>query len=73
MIEVKTKPWGNSIGIVIPKEEADKLNIGLNEGILIDIKKISNPLKELFGALKFKKPTEELLKESRRSLESKYI
>ncbi len=73
VIEVKTKKWGNSIGIVIPIEAADKLNIKPEETIIIDITKKENVLKELFGAMKSKKPTEQMLKEARKELESKWL
>ena len=34
-IEVKTKKWGNSLGVIIPMETADKLNLKPNEYIAI--------------------------------------
>jgi len=49
--ETKPKEWGNSLGIIIPKELAKKSNITTDTVVLVDIKK-ENPLKELFGALK---------------------
>ena len=72
-IEVKTKKWGNSIGVVIPIETADKLNLKPNEEIVIEIEKKSNALKELFGAMKSRKSTEQILKETRKDLESKWL
>ncbi len=72
-IEVKTKKWGNSIGIIIPSEAVDKLNIKPEENLVIEINKKENVLKELFGAVKFKKPTEEILKEVRKDFESKWM
>ena len=71
-VEVTTKKWGNSIGIVIPSEMVKRLNIKPEEKLTIEIEKKSNVLKELFGAIKFKKSTEEILKESRKDLESKW-
>ena len=74
MICCKTKQWGNSLGIVIPKEVVKEMNIKPNEEVCLDInKKGTNVLKELFGALPFKKSTKQLLKESREELESKHI
>ena len=72
-IEVKTKQWGNSLGIVIPAEITNKLNIKPNEEIIIEIEKKNNVLKELFGALKTKKSTEQILKEARKDFESKWL
>ena len=72
-ISVKTKRWGNSIGVVIPSEAIERFNIKPEEEIVIEIGKKSNVLKELFGSLKFKKSTEEMLKEARQELESKWM
>ena len=74
MIEAKAKQWGNSLGVVIPKEVVETLHLRAGEGILITVEKKENPLKELFGAgLKFKKPTEQLLTEFRKEFESKWM
>lgn len=72
MIVAKTRKWGNSLGIVIPKEEAESLRLRENEEVIIEIAKKDNPLKELFGFAKFKKPTKDLLKDIR-GKESNYI
>ena len=72
MIKCKTKKWGSSIGIILPKRIVDQHNIKLHEDIIIEVKgKSGNVLKELFGAIKFSKPTHTLLKEAREGLESK--
>jgi len=71
MIRCHTKPWGNSLGIIIPKETVRKLALKPHEDVMIEIKGKVNVLKELFGALKFKKPTAQLLKEARQELESR--
>jgi len=72
MIVAKTKKWGNSIGIIIPKEELNKRNIKEDQEIVITIEKKENPLKELFGFGKGKKLTQGSIKESRKLMESKY-
>ena len=72
MIITKTRKWGSSIGIVIPKKVAEELKIRENQEVIVDIKPKDNPLKELFGSVKLSKPTEQLLKEIR-GKESKYI
>jgi len=71
MIRCHTKQWGNSLGIVIPKDAVKQHGLKPHEDIVIEIKGKVNVLKELFGALKFKKPTAQLLKEARAELESK--
>ena len=72
MILMKTRKWGSSIGIVIPKKVAKELRIRENQDVIVDIKPKDNPLRELFGSAKLSKPTEQLLKEIR-GKESKYI
>ena len=72
MILSKTRKWGSSLGIIIPKEVVKELKLRENQEIIIDVKPKENPLKELFGSVKLSKPTEQLLKEIR-GKESKYI
>ncbi len=72
-VETITKKWGNSMGVVIPSETVDKLGLRPNESVVIEITKKENPLKELFGAIKMKKPTENMLKEARAEIESKWL
>ena len=72
MIAAKTRKWGNSLGIIIPKDEVESLNLKEDQTVIVEITKKENPLKELFGSAKFKKPTKELLQELREK-ESKYI
>lgn len=64
-IQAKTRKWGSSIGVVIPKEVVDEAGIKPNEKIVIEIKK--RPLaKEFFGLLKdWKRPTQEIKDEMR--------
>ncbi|MEK6793013.1 MAG: AbrB/MazE/SpoVT family DNA-binding domain-containing protein [Nanoarchaeota archaeon] len=72
-IEVKTKKWGNSIGIVIPSETINRLNIKPEERIVIQIEKKTNVLKEMFGIMKSKKSTKQMVREAREELESKWM
>jgi len=72
MMISKTRKWGSSIGIVIPKKVAKELKIRENQEVFVDIRPKDNPLRELFGSGKFSKPTEQLLKEVR-GKESKYF
>ena len=52
-MEIITKPkkWGNSIGIIIPKDFARRERITLETEIIVEVKK-GNPIKEIFGSLK---------------------
>ena len=74
MIISKTRKWGSSLGVVIPKEAVKELKLRENEEIALEITKKENPLKELFGMGKGKiKPsTEGILKEARKNT-SKYF
>ena len=43
-IEVRTKKWGNSIGIIIPSETVERFNIKPEEKISVEISKEGNVL-----------------------------
>ncbi len=73
IIETQTKKWGNSIGIVIPRGAIEAGGIKPGERVVVEIQKKENPLRELFGALKFKRKTEEILKEVRKELEGRWL
>ena len=71
MIKVKIKKWGNSYGIVIPKEVMKDENLKNNEEIEILIVKDSKKrFDELFGSLKreLNKSTEQIMREIDRDL-----
>ena len=72
-MSVKTKEWGNSIGIIIPRRAVEELGIAVGEEIIIDIRKKQNVLKELFGAIPLKRKTEGILKDVREELEGDLI
>lgn len=68
----KTKKWGNSIGVLLPKAFVRDHHLKPEEEIVLDIKeKRSNVLKELFGAGKDKKITKKDFLEARKLLEGK--
>ena len=68
--EVKTRKWGSSIGVVLPKALVEEAGIKPNEKIVIEIKK--RPLaKEFFGKFPdWGKSTQELKDEMRAGWES---
>lgn len=70
MLTCKTKKWGNSLGLIIPKEEAQQLQLKENQQIVVEIMAIENPLKELFGFGKDNKITKKEFLETRELLES---
>ena len=63
-IKAKTKKWGNSIGVIIPKEIIREQNIKPNQEItlMINNKPITKG-KDIWGTFKFKKSTEQLMRE----------
>ncbi len=66
MIEIKarTKKWGNSIGVVIPKEVVREENIKPNQQVTLMIsQKPITKVKDIFGTMTFKKSTEQLMRE----------
>lgn len=67
----KTKKWGSSLGIVIPKSVVDEMHLTENQDVEIDVRAATNPLQELFGFAKrrgLKKSTEEIIRETRKVL-----
>jgi len=72
-IEVKTKKWGNSIGIVIPMDAVERFNIKPEEDIIIEIEKKNNVLKEMFGKAKFKKSAKKMIEDFRKENKSKWM
>ena len=74
MLVTKTRRWGNSLGVRIPKDFVNEMKLRENQEIVIEIKPKENVLKELFGFAKEKinKSTEDILKEARKGI-SKYF
>ena len=65
MIEIKTKlrKWGNSFGVVVPQKFVVEENAKEGDEITILFKKRKPNLRKLFGAHKFNKPVEQMMKE----------
>lgn len=72
MITGKIKKWGNSLGLLIPKEDAMHLDLRENQEVAVEITKKENPLKELFGFGKENKITRKAAEEARKLPESKW-
>ncbi|MBI5072988.1 AbrB/MazE/SpoVT family DNA-binding domain-containing protein [Candidatus Woesearchaeota archaeon] len=71
MTVCKTKRWGSSLGVVIPKTLVDEMHLTENQDIEIEVRSTTNPLQELFGFAKrrgLKKSTEEIIRETRKAL-----
>ena len=70
MFACKTKKWGNSLGLLIPKPEATRLNLQENREVVVDIIEKDNPFKELFGF--GRQISREEFMETRRLMEPRY-
>lgn len=70
--EAEVRKWGNSLGIIIPKETVKKENIREKEKIRFIIVRDSNVLKETFGMVKgkWKKSAQEIKDQARKELYS---
>ena len=73
MIEIETrlKAWGNSIGIIIPREKLNEAGLNVDDEVEIIVKKKRSYVRESFGTYKFKTSTVELMKEIDADLEPK--
>lgn len=71
----KLKAWGNSLGIVVPKEQAEKEKLKTEQEIKVIItpKKVLK-VKNIFGTLKgWKKPTANIMKDIDKELDSQFL
>ena len=69
-MQIKTKKWGSSLGIIIPKKIVREERIQEGQEIRINIlsrKKTTGT--DIFGKLKFKKPIQVLLDETDKDFE----
>ena len=71
MFMSKTKKWGNSIGILIPKQEAFRLHLQEDREVVVDLMAKENPFQELFGVGRRKKITRQEFLTTRNLLEAK--
>ena len=64
VFESVPKKWGNSIGITIPREVVKEEDISTDTKIrVLVLGNKANKLKEAFGTLKLKKPTQQAMDE----------
>ena len=63
--EVKTRKWGSSIGVVLPKEVVDEIGIKPDQTIKIEVRKPVK-VKDVFGMFpNWKRNTQEMKDELR--------
>lgn len=63
-VVVTARKWGNSIGVTFPAELVEREMIRPNDRVVVIVKR-ARPIKELFGTLKTRKSTAELMREVR--------
>ena len=70
----KLKAWGNSLGIIVPKEQAAKEQLKTEQEVTVIITpKNVLKVKHIFGTLKnWKKPTADIMKEIDTELDSTF-
>jgi len=70
MLVTKTRKWGNSLGLRIPKDVVNEMKLRENQEVVVELMPKGNALKELFGFAKgkIKKSTEDILKEARKDI-----
>jgi len=72
--ETKLKAWGNSIGVVIPKEDIKKEGLHVDQKVKVIITPVKTlKVKDIFGKLKLGINTKDLLKEVDEELDSKFF
>ncbi len=62
--EAMLKRWGSSVGLILPKGSLKKEDLKVGQRVIVRVMKKISPLRQTFGTLKFRKSTEELLRES---------
>lgn len=60
----KIRKWGNSFGVLVPKDLIIEERLNEGDEVVVQIKK-KYDLSRLFGLCKFKKPTSEIMREIR--------
>ena len=67
-LTAKIRSWGNSFGIIIPQEVLRSRKLSEGEEVGVILMKKGNVLRETFGKVKFKKSTEQMMKETDEAL-----
>lgn len=66
--DTKVKKWGNSLGVILPKFELEKREIGENETLHIIVMKKNRNIRKTFGMLKGWKTGQQIKDISRKEL-----
>jgi antitoxin component of MazEF toxin-antitoxin module len=71
----RIRQWGNSLGLRLSKADLNELNIGVDDEVIVEIRKKENPLLELskyFKEHNLKPITHASIRRARKELEGKY-
>ena len=72
--KARLRNWGNSLGVVVPKEEAIKQKLQPDQEVNVMITPSKTlKVKDIYGKLKFKKSTDQIMKEIDEDLDSKFF
>lgn len=71
LVKGRIREWGNSLGIVIPREKIEEAGLVKDQEVTMDLK-AENPLKAVFGILKDKKIDAQKAKDELRKEWSKW-
>ncbi len=69
--EVKLKKWGNSVGFRLPKDVLRKEGLRAEQTVKITV--VPLKVKDIFGKIRLKKPTEQIMREIDGELDSKFF
>lgn len=58
-IHTIVRPWGSSLGIILPREVVRKEELRSREEVIVEIKKKPD-LRKIFGSLKFKRTAQKI-------------
>ncbi len=67
-VEATARKWGNSLGVIIPKEIVEEECLSDNSRVVFEVRRIVD-LKSLRGRNRFKRNTQEIKDELRRGWE----
>ena len=72
-VTVVLKKWGNSIGVVIPKEVIEKEDLKVEQRVSIEVKPDRHPFAKFFGTLRTGRPVQEIKDELKKELWGKEL
>ena len=71
--ETKLKKWGNSIGVVIPKEKIKREKLKEDQKVRVMISPVKSvKVKDIYGKLKWKKSTRKIVKDLDKELDIEF-